>query len=318
MPYITVSQFNNSILSINEVVNKNMLYTSHKHSISRKTYYINKLSNSVKTDNVLNYNVMIDVLTAFKNKYNNLFICNRNTLYDSFVIPKKNGGLRQINAPKDNLMTALTELRYIIENTFNVLPHQSAYAYINNCNILDCLKCHQTNNSRWFAKFDFSNFFNNTTKQFVIDMLKQIYPFSEIMHMSDNWNHMIEKTFDICFLNNGLPQGSPISPIISNIMMVPIDYSIDQYLHENYTDSHFVYTRYADDIIISSPNSFSYLTIQDDITRILNQFNTPFALNNSKTRYGSSSGNNWNLGLMLNKDNNITIGYKNKKTSNHD
>ncbi|MEG1418893.1 MAG: hypothetical protein RSC55_09825, partial [Oscillospiraceae bacterium] len=30
-------------------------------------------------------------------------------------------------------------------------------------------------------------------------------------------------------------------------------------------------------------------------------------------RYGSSAGRNWNLGVMLNKDNNITIGYQKKK-----
>jgi hypothetical protein len=35
-----------------------------------------------------------------------------------------------------------------------------------------------------------------------------------------------------------------------------------------------------------------------------------------KTRYGSIAGSNWNLGLMLNKDNNITVGYEKKKTLN--
>ena len=33
-----------------------------------------------------------------------------------------------------------------------------------------------------------------------------------------------------------------------------------------------------------------------------------------KTRYGSSAGRNWNLGVMLNKDNEITIGHQKKKT----
>ena len=38
-----------------------------------------------------------------------------------------------------------------------------------------------------------------------------------------------------------------------------------------------------------------------------------FALYHEKTRYGSASGRNWNLGLMLNKENQITIGHKRKK-----
>ena len=43
------------------------------------------------------------------------------------------------------------------------------------------------------------------------------------------------------------------------------------------------------------------------------EFDAPYQINEKKTRYGSSAGRNWNLGLMLNKDGNITVGYRNKK-----
>ena len=43
----------------------------------------------------------------------------------------------------------------------------------------------------------------------------------------------------------------------------------------------------------------------------LKEFNAPFSVNQKKTRYGSSSGKNWNLGLMFNKDNEITVGSAN-------
>ena len=45
----------------------------------------------------------------------------------------------------------------------------------------------------------------------------------------------------------------------------------------------------------------------------LAEFNAPFSIKPEKTRYGSSAGRNWNLGLMLNKNNEITIGHKRKK-----
>lgn len=45
----------------------------------------------------------------------------------------------------------------------------------------------------------------------------------------------------------------------------------------------------------------------------LSDFRAPFTINASKTRYGSSAGRNWNLGVMLNKDNQITVGYKKKR-----
>lgn len=46
---------------------------------------------------------------------------------------------------------------------------------------------------------------------------------------------------------------------------------------------------------------------------ILSEFNAPFTIKSEKTRYGSSAGSNWNLGVMLNKDNEITVGYKKKR-----
>jgi hypothetical protein len=59
--------------------------------------------------------------------------------------------------------------------------------------------------------------------------------------------------------------------------------------------------------------SFKWDEVQAQIVSILSSFDAPFTLNTSKTRYGSSAGRNWNLGVMLNKDNQITIGYKKKK-----
>ncbi|MCL2300941.1 MAG: hypothetical protein FWC27_12435 [Firmicutes bacterium] len=42
-------------------------------------------------------------------------------------------------------------------------------------------------------------------------------------------------------------------------------------------------------------------------------FHAPFVVKPEKTRYGSKSGSNWNLGVVLNKDNEITIGHQKKK-----
>ena len=75
-----------------------------------------------------------------------------------------------------------------------------------------------------------------------------------------------------------------------------------------------VYTRYADDILISSKVNFDITKVQEFILSVLRKFNAPFSLKKEKTRYGSSAGRNWNLGVMLNKDNEITIGHQKKKT----
>ena len=94
--------------------------------------------------------------------------------------------------------------------------------------------------------------------------------------------------------NGRLPQGSPISPLITNIMMIPIDLEIAKWCREQ--KPHLVYTRYADDILISSEFNFKWHEVQLKLIEILKKFETPFSLNAEKTRYGSSAGRNWKSG----------------------
>lgn len=217
---------------------------------------------------------------------------------------------RKIDNPCSELKSRLTELKRIFEDDMFALYHTSAFAYIKGRSALDSVKRHQQNESRWFAKFDFSNFFGSTTENFVISMFSQIFPFSEIVKRTDG-AEALRRAIDLCFLNGGLPQGTPISPTITNVMMIPIDYKISNELRKE--DKHFIYTRYADDILISSRYDFDCKKIQQYLIDTLKIFNAPFTIKEEKTRYGSSAGRNWNLGVMLNKDNNITIGHQRKK-----
>lgn len=99
--------------------------------------------------------------------------------------------------------------------------------------------------------------------------------------------------------------------MLTNLMMIPIDHRISNCLRE-YNRNSYVYTRYADDSLISSRKHFDPDSIITFINSTLSEFRAPFKIKTEKTRYGSRAGSNWNLGLMLNKDNEITIGYKNK------
>ena len=75
----------------------------------------------------------------------------------------------------------------------------------------------------------------------------------------------------------------------------------------------WIYSRYADDFLISSRNPFMFKEAEKMIIDTLKSYDAPFELNTQKTRYGSSSGANWNFGVMLNKDNQMTIGRARKR-----
>ena len=283
-----------------------------------RTYAVDSVSE--KFTKRIDVDKLIAKLERFNEETKELRDKPRHDLYYEFHIPKKSGGLRKIDAPEPELKDALYHLKTIFEEDFFALYHTSAYAYIKKRSILDCLKKHQQNESRWFCKLDLSNFFGSTTLEFVMNMLSTIFPFSEVVRYPAG-KQALSDALSLAFLDGGLPQGTPFSPIITNIMMIPIDFTIANALRDykwvnkkgEEVQQRFVYTRYADDFQVSSKYDFEYKVIEKLIVDTLSYFNAPFKLNESKTRYGSSAGRNWNLGLMLNGNNEITVGHQKKR-----
>jgi len=257
---------------------------------------------------------LIGALDGFLNEFRHLYEVDRHSLYHSFRILKKSGGYRQIDAPLPELMTALRVLKDILEKHFRAagLYHTSAFAYVRRRNCVDAVRRHQKNESWWFAKLDFKNFFGSTTKAFVMRMLWMIFPFSEVV-TDPHGAEALENALDLAFLDGVLPQGTPLSPMLTNIMMIPIDFALNNGFRD-LNKQNFVYTRYADDMLISSRYDFKVRDVEKFVADTVAEFDAPFRLNTEKTRYGSRSGSNWNLGVVLNKDNKISIGYKNLRT----
>lgn len=312
MPYITVVQSPRyHQISFEEIisgtVNTTALFVPNVSDT--RTYFTKTINpNFLRRFNIA---AMIEDIEKFNQQYEGLFITERSSLYEKFYIPKRSGGLREINTPVEELMAALRNLKTLFEKHMFALHHTSAYGYVKGRCAVDAVKRHQRNDSHWFLKVDFSNFFGNTTPEFVSYMLSMIFPFSEIMRGEDGRNALV-KALDLCFLNGGLPQGTPISPMLTNLMMIPIDHRLCNCLR-NFNQNTYIYTRYADDILISSRRTFSSEEIMRFISDTLNEFCAPFSFKREKTRYGSRNGSNWNLGVMLNKDNQITVGHKKKQ-----
>jgi len=312
MVYVTVMQSPRfQQLTFDDLMNENFNETEYVNYMitSTRTYAVERL-NEKKLERY-DFDGMIAMLRDFNKAHAPLFDMDRRSLYDSFKIPKQSGGLRPIDAPKPILMEALRQLKFIMETRFMALYHTSAFAYIRGRCTIDALKKHQQRESRWFVKLDFSNFFGSTTLAFVMSQLSMIFPFSEVIK-DEEGREQLTRAMSLCFLNGGLPQGTPISPLLTNLIMIPIDHNISNTLRD-FDKQQFVYTRYADDIMISCKYDFKYQDVYKMVVDTVARFKAPYKLNPNKTRYGSNAGSNWNLGLMLNKENKITIGHRKKK-----
>ena len=246
-------------------------------------------------------------------------VCERHphpeTEYKEFKIPKKTHGFRTINAPEDSLKEDMKKIANALDSYLDIQCHDAAWAYIKGRDVVKAMTEHTANESKWFLKLDLHDFFGSCNPDFIVERLSMLYPFA--LYISDERViNALHKLAQFATLNNGLPQGTPLSPILTNLIMVSFDYEMTRLIYKLVSNNvlpkqKYVYTRYADDIIISSKMKIDHTRIVRAIERNLLK-DTPLTINKEKTRYGSSAGRNWNLGIMFNINNNLTIGYRRK------
>ena len=136
--------------------------------------------------------------------------------------------------------------------------------------------------------------------------IPNVFPFNIIQELIPEH---FEKMIDYCLLNNELPQGTNLSPMLTNTLMVEFDVKFTEFCKKH----NLIYTRYADDMLISGQEKFNFIYVQNVAIAMLRELGYNFTIKKEKTRFGSIKGSNWNLGLMLNKDHQITIGHRKKK-----
>lgn len=154
--------------------------------------------------------------------------------FTTFEIPKSNGKKRLIHSPNPKLMYITKSVAKAVDNEFK--PHNSATGFRHKYDVIRNALIHRR--SDYFFMFDIKNFFESITRETVSRKLNEQYA------LLSTFEFVNEKTKEKTFR---LVQGSPSSPIISNIVMADFDRTICKRVNK----LGFTYTRYADDITIS-------------------------------------------------------------------
>ena len=218
--------------------------------------------------------------------------------YMKFTIPKKSGGTRVLHAPCEELKSLQKDILKQLNNR-KVLPHNAVHSFLSYRNTKTALQVHQQKHSRWFLKIDIKDYFTSITYD---AMLEELLKNLRVRYTGlTNW-------LPYCFYNGVLPQGAPTSPILSNLYLLEFDHRLTQELKK--LDKDFVYTRYADDLLISNRKSFRFDDVVSLVSTMLAEYNCNIKPN--KTRYGSFNGANWNLGIMYNNQFDLTVGHRAK------
>lgn len=112
--------------------------------------------------------------------------------------------------------------------------------------------------------------------------------------------------------NGALATGACTSPLIANFYMRDFDKRMVKYLYkrEQRKGQEFVYTRYADDITISSDKPISISVLQF-VTELLEKFG--LHINEEKTHFQSWKSKNVITGINVTPDGRLTVGRRKKE-----
>jgi len=153
--------------------------------------------------------------------------------YRPFTIKKPDGRERRILAPSP----ALKQLqRRLLDGHLARLPvHPCATAFRAGASIFHNARCHAR--QTWIATVDLRDFFETTRGGRIRSFFAR-----------QGWrDDALQTLMRLCVFRNGLPQGAPTSPCLSNLVNVTLDERLELLARR----AGAFYTRYGDDLTFS-------------------------------------------------------------------
>lgn len=219
--------------------------------------------------------------------------------YKTFKIRKKNGGLREINAPVHHLDKILFVLNIIFKSLYT--PNNAVMGFTEGKSIADNAARHT--GQHYVFNIDLKDFFTSIPQARVWGRI-QCAPF--------NFSRAVANVVaGLCCATNSetgknvLPQGAPTSPLLTNAICDRLDRQLTA-LSKKYG---LHYSRYADDITFSSMHNV-YQEDSDfrkELKTIIEGQN--FCINDKKTRLLRTGQRQEVTGLTVNSKVNVTRKY---------
>jgi RNA-directed DNA polymerase len=231
--------------------------------------------------------------------------------YTLFEVPKRDGGKRQIKAPETSLSLLQRRLATLLTECMDELkqakpPRRSlAHGFEKGRSIITNAQLHKRR--RYVFNLDLANFFpsinfGRVRGFFLKDKNFELKP------------PVATVLAQIACFQNELPQGSPSSPIISNL----IGHVLDGRLARFAKSHKCTYSRYADDITFSTsrkdfppeiavPAGGAAWQVSDELRARIND--AGFQINDKKTRMQFRGSRQVTTGLMVNEKVNIRQEY---------
>jgi len=215
-------------------------------------------------------------------------------------IPKPNGGVRKLGIPTVLDRVIQQAMVQVLSPMFE--PYFSEYSYgfrPNRCCQMAIIKALEYFNDGydWVVDIDLEKFFDNVPHDRLLRMVSDVVKDGNVVSLVNKFlkaGVMIQGNYEDTVI--GTPQGGPLSPLLSNIMLNKLDKELEaRGLH---------FTRYADDTIILVKSEKAANRVMESITHFIEK-KLGLKVNMTKTKickpndlkylgFGFYKGKEWN------------------------
>ena len=240
-----------------------------------------------------------------------LYITPDNRKYSEFTIPKSGGGSRNIKAPMSQLKLLQRRLADLLNNCLDEIQNNSnssgvlSHGFRRNCSIITNARNHTR--KRHVFNIDLKDFFPSIN----FGRVRGYFIKSEHFQLTPEVATTIAQ---IACHENQLPQGSPASPVISNLIGQILDVRLVQLAKK----ANCTYSRYADDITFSTRNKEfpSLIALKDSahqwrpspkLTHCIEK--AGFQINSEKISMQYRTNRQVATGLVVNRKVNVKASY---------
>ena len=215
---------------------------------------------------------------------------------EEYEISQNHG--RNIYKPSEKLKKYLRFLNSFVFN-YASINNSVVHSYRKGKNTLTALEPHR--DSKHFFLADIKHFFDNITADDVARLLGEKTAASPISDLARYKDRILELTT----VDGILPIGFPSSPPITNSHLLEFDNALENHCIE----TNAIYTRYSDDLIISSNNREILSSIENKIGDCLRLYlGEGYLLKENKTKFLNRGKKINILGLSLLPNGRISVG----------
>lgn len=204
-------------------------------------------------------------------------------------IPKAGGGVRGLGVPTVADRIAQTAVAMIVEPEVEDIFHPDSYGYRPKRSALEAVEVCKQRCWRypWVVDLDIQGFFDNVPHGPILAAVKRHTALPWVLLYVQRWLTAPTQQPDgtLAVREKGTPQGSAISPLLSNLFM---HYAFDAWLARKYPTIRF--ERYCDDVIVHCVSEKQADFVRDVIEDRLSQFGLRLHPEKTRTVYCKQEG----------------------------